>query len=96
MRRRLCICRLTHALTRSADAATVIRYCWDASTGDFGQAQGTLFTRDFGIAPDQLPSVPWTMVTGPDENLYIAIDVAYDVSDRNWRRGPGALPQVAA
>ena len=73
--------------TCSADAGTVYRYPWNAAAREFGPSDASY---DFGVLWDFHPDggmggfiihdiVPWTMITGPDGNLYVAVDGQYNV-----------------
>lgn len=83
---------LKPAVARSANAGTVTRFCWDGRTGEHSWVNGTLHLQDLGCSLRYpCPAVPWTMVTGPDENLYIAVDVEYDVGGPTNMHGLGKL-----
>ena len=66
----------SHALCAaccSAGAAAIARFPWDAEIRDFAAAPIDVFDGlDFAM-------VPWTMITGPDGNLFVATDVNYTV-----------------
>ena len=65
----------------SADAANVVRFPWDAESGEFA-AWSYCFRWDLVFLPDHdvVPwMVPWTMITGPDGKLFLSVDIEYFV-----------------
>ena len=62
----------------SAGAAAIARFPWDAESGELAALAEVFDELYYEMLPGRA-MVPWNMITGPDGNLFLAVDVEHTV-----------------